>query len=330
MGISGLKEILGEYGGAIAQIVDRPGDPVIPAGSLIAENRTSEPGADGGSIPAAPELEEDGTTAVIRDLLSRFSKLPQNLIRGTTSLASMGVDSITAMQIASLARKQGIFVTPVAIIQCTNVHELLVKIREEQTKELPGSDSAAFPTGLSVEIQSPLADIISTTMPRHLRRYIEAIYPVTSGMEWMIGAWQNSGGCRYQHAFVHRVHGRVEIRRLEQSWDTLLKLHPILRSTFCPVPVVKGDSGHPLALCVLDILSEDAKRLSHRKLPHLHTEEQGLAAEVRMSVVHPPVTPGLHARLTVLEGTRDSYLLFNLHHFQYGEYTPSSGSAMAN
>lgn len=36
-----------------------------------------------------------------------------------------------------------------------------------------------------------------------------------------------------------------------------------------------------------------------------------------MSVAHPSPTPGVHARLTVLEGRHDSYLLFNFHHFQY-------------
>ena len=60
-----------------------------------------------------------------------------------------------------------------------------------------------------MEIPSSLADVIHTTMPHRLRQYIEAIYPVSPGIEWMIGAWQNSGGCRYQHAFVQRVRGRV-------------------------------------------------------------------------------------------------------------------------
>jgi len=36
-------------------------------------------------------------------------------------------------------------------------------------------------------------------------------------MEWTVGAWQNSDGCRYQHAFIQRVRGRVETRRLERS-----------------------------------------------------------------------------------------------------------------
>ncbi|KAF9649477.1 hypothetical protein BDM02DRAFT_3230298 [Thelephora ganbajun] len=317
MDMSGLEEILTMYDDAITQIVNQPGDRLMPADFSTVETHTSNPSTSDDPTHEELEWEEDTTTAIVRGLLSRFSKLPEKLIRGTTSLASIGIDSITALQISSLARKQGIFVSPVTIIQSTNVHELMVKIYAERMEESSGSGSAASPRFAHVEILSSLADAIRTTMPRHLRQYIETIYPVSPGMEWMIGAWQNSGGCRYQHAFIQRVRGRVEIRRLERSWDVLLRSHPILRSTFCPVPAVKGNSDHLLALCVLDTSPGNTKRLSHRKLPRLHSEGQALAAEARMSVMHPAAAPGIHPRLTVLEGSRDTYILLNFHHFQY-------------
>jgi aryl carrier-like protein len=319
MGMSDFEEILTTYAEIIRQMVNRPGDRVMPADFSPVETHASECITGDGFSREESEREEDSTTVIIRGLLSRFSKLPEKLIRGTTSLASMGVDSITAMQIASLARKQGIFVSPVTIIQSTNVHDLMVKIHAEHMEESSGSDSTTTPQPAQAEIPSPLADAIRTTMPRHLRQYIEVVYPVSPGMEWMIGAWQNSGGCRYQHAFIQRVRGRVDVRRLEQSWDALLKFHPILRSTFCPVPALKGNSDHLLALCVLDMLPGITKRLTRRKLPRLRSEEQALAVEARMSVIHPAASPGIHARLTVLEGRYDTYLLLNFHHFQYGE-----------
>lgn len=330
MDMSGLEEIITIYDEVITQIVYRPGDRVIPADFSAVQTPSSESGIIDDSAHEKSEWVEDDTTFVIRGLLSRFSKLPEKLIHGATSLVSMGVDSITAMQIASLARKQGISVSPVAIIQSTNVHELMVKIRAEHKEESSGSDSAASSSPAYVEIPSPLADAIRTTMPRHLRQYIEAIYPVSPGMEWMIGAWQYSGGCRYQHVFIQRVRGRVDIRRLEQSWDALLGFHPILRSTFCPVPSVKGNSDHLLALCVLDVSPGNIKQLKCRKLPRLGREEQALAAEARMSVTHPGAAPGIHARLTVLEGRHDTYLLLNFHHFQYGERWPSFRCPPAN
>jgi len=324
MDIAGLEEILTAYGETITQMVNRPGDRVIPSDFSPVEAHTPEPSTDGDSGYNEFEWKEDGTTTIMRGLLSRFSKLPETLICGTTSLASMGIDSITAMQITSLARQQGLFVSPVTIIQSANVHELMVKIHAEYIEESSGTDSTATPPPAYMEIPPPLADVIHTTMPRHLRQCIEAIYPVSPGMEWMIGAWQNSGGSRYQHAFIQRIHGRVEMRRLEQSWDAFLRFHPILRSTFCPVPAFKGNPDHLLALCVLDTSTGGAKRLTRRKLPCLRSDEKALAAESRMSVTHPAAAPGIHARLTVLEGKRDTYLLLNFHHFQYGEYPAPS------
>lgn len=318
MDMSGLEEIIAMYADVITKIVDRPGDRAMPPDFVTVSSHTLELSASVDLVHEEPRWIEDDTASAVRGLLSRFSKLPERAIHGATSLASMGIDSITALQIASLARKQGIFVSPVTIIQSTDVHELMAKIREEHTEESPGSDSASSPPGY-MEIPSPLADVLRTTMPRRLRQYIEAVYPVSSGMEWMIGAWQNSGGRRYQHAFVQRVRGRVRIRRLEQSWDALLRFHPILRSTFCPVPSFKASSDHLLALCVLDASPGDLRRLNRRKLSRLSSEERALAAEARTSVMHPATAPGIHARLTVLEGRRDTYLLLNFHHFQYGE-----------
>ena len=330
MDMSGLEEIITMYDEVIMQIVNRPGDRAMPTDFSAAQTPTSESNISDDPAHEESEWVEDDVTSIIRSLLSRFSKLPEKLIRGPTSLASMGVDSITAMQIASLARKQGILISPVTIIQSTTVHELMVKIHAEQMEESSGSDSTSSPPPPYVEISSPLADVIHTTMPRRLRQYIEAIYPVSPGMEWMIGAWQNSGGCRYQHAFVQRVRGRVDIGRLEQSWDALLRFHPILRSTFCPIPSVKGNSDHLLALCVLDVSPGNTKRLNRRKLPRLYNEEQASAAEARMSITHPAAAPGIHARLTVLEGKRDTYLLLNFHHFQYGKRRPYSGCPTAS
>lgn len=316
----GLEELITMYGEVIMQTVNRPGDRVMPADFSTVETHVPEPSTSDDSAHEEFEWEEDDIITTIRGLLSQFSKLPENLVRGTTSLASMGIDSITAIQIAALARKQGVSVSPVTIVQSTNVHELMAGIHAERMEESSGSGSTVSLQPAHVEISSPLADIIRTTMPRRLREHIEAIYPVSAGMEWMIGAWQNSGGRRYQHAFVQRVRGRVEIRRLEQSWNALLRFHPILRSTFCPVPAVKGDTDHLLALCVLEMSPDNTRRVTCRKLPRLYSEEQALSAEARMSVTHPATAPGMHARLTVLEGRHDTYLLLNFHHFQYGEW----------
>ena len=329
MDMSGLEEIITMYDEVIMQIVNRPGARAIPADFSAVQAPTPQSSISDDPAPEESEWVEDCTTSIIRGLLSRFSKLPEKLIRGATSLASMGVDSITAMQIASLARKQGVFVTPIAIIQSTTVRELMVRIHTEEMEKSSSSGSTSSPPPAYAEILSPLADVICTTMLRRLRQHIEAIYPVSPGMEWMIGAWQSSGGCRYQHAFVQRVRGRVDIGRLEKSWDALLRFHPILRSTFCPVPSVKGNSDHLLALCVLDVSPGNTKRLGHRKLHRLYSEEKALAAEARMSVTHPATAPGIHTRLTVLEGKCDTYLLLNFHHFQYGAHKPRSGCQKA-
>ena len=94
--------------------------------------------------------------------------------------------------------------------------------------------------------------------------------------------------------------------------------HPILRSTFCPVPSFMGNLDH-FALCVLDASPGEMRRLNRRKLSRLSSEERVLIVKAGMLVTHPAVAPGIHAHLTVLEGRRNMQLLLNFYHFQYGE-----------
>ena len=85
--------------------MNRPGAQAIPTHFFAVQAPTPQPSISDDPAPEEFEWVEDGTTSIVRGLPLRFSKFPEKLIRGATSLASTGVDSITAMQIASLARK---------------------------------------------------------------------------------------------------------------------------------------------------------------------------------------------------------------------------------
>lgn len=307
---SGLEELLENFALTIVELVSHPGKKVLPADFHPLEISVSE------HPPSAKVQEEQQTewneqALIIRQILSRFAKMPEELIKPLSTLASMGIDSISALQISALARKQGIPITAPEVIQSNTVHELLDKISED-IPDLPLED---------VEIKSPLADVILTTLPRPLRNLVSQTYPATPGMEWMIGAWQRSGGVRFQHAFVRKFSGKLDMPRMDKAWAALLAKHPILRTTFVPI----SRSSGRLALC---ILNAPHPTLKLRKLSQKGSELDALKDEARASVNHPPRAPGIHSRLTVLEGKRDTFLIINLHHFQYGEYANALSKAL--
>lgn len=304
MDTSGLEQLLEEFATAINRLISSPGDRILPRDfqptSLMEESEIENTWEK----PTVIETEWDHQACVIRGILSKFAKIPEEMIAKSSSLASMGIDSISALQISALARREGISISPVDVVQSITVDDLLGRSPDE---------SASSQLSLDVEIKPPMADTIITTLPRSFRSIVENIYPVTAGMEWIIGTWQRSGGIRFQHAFVRRFTGRLELPRIEQTWNKLLQKHPILRATF--VPVVRSSTR--IALCVFDVpkITVKCRKLSG-KLP----EMQALAEEAHRSVEHPPPAPGLHARLTLLEGKSNTYLIINLHHFQYGKY----------
>jgi hypothetical protein len=303
MDLPSLERLLDNFASAIVDLVSHPGTRV-----LAADFEPVEAAADVTPSPANATAETgmgwDEHALVIRQILSGFAKMPEELITPSSSLASMGIDSISALQISALARKQGIPITAPEVIQSNTVRELLDRLVEEVPPP-PSGD---------IEIKSPLSDVILTTLPRSLRNLVSQVYPGTPGMEWIIGAWQRSGGTRFQHAFVRKFAGRIDLLRMENAWASLLQKHPILRTTF--VPMTRSTAR--LALCILDVPHPSLKS---RKLSQKGetSELDVLRDEARMSVQHPPGAPGVHSRLTVLEGKRDTFLIVTLHPFQYGE-----------
>jgi ferricrocin synthase len=304
-----LNLVLDEYDSTLLTLVSRPGDPVLsPDFQLVegpaAKETTGIAGPEEDN-EAGSELKWSKDATLLLGILSRFTKISGEKILNSSSLASMGLDSISALQISALAKRVDLNLSAPQIIKSTTVGELI--------KSLSHSTPVSF-SSVKMEIESPLADVILTTLPRSLRDMVQSIYPVSPGMEWIIGAWQRSGGRHFQHVFIRKLRGRMNMSRMEEAWTALLRKHPILRATF--VPVMRSQSIR-LALCVLD-QQPQSRSLACKKLPRGVKEEDAVRQEARISFNSPPPVPGIHSRLAVLEG-KDTYLVINLHHFQYGE-----------
>ncbi|KAH9854247.1 hypothetical protein C2E23DRAFT_820117 [Lenzites betulinus] len=253
----------------------------------------------------------DSRFDAFRDVVSVVTKVPPPKIQTTTPLATLGIDSITAVQLVAKARRVGLYLASSDVVQSQTIGDLLLKLKNTKPQATNGNSRVA------VSI-----DIPRKRWPTLLARYrpstvdlVERIIPASPGMEWMIGMWQGSGGSRFQHVFGYRLPTTADSAKLEMAWDALLQRHAILRSTF----VYDADDAAPR---IVVFKSEGMQ--SSWSSETLEDLDDGLAlVEQRMRdlVSHPPSVALPITRALLLQSTRSAYLLIHLHHFQYDAWS---------
>ncbi|KAJ5660247.1 hypothetical protein N7507_006698 [Penicillium longicatenatum] len=163
----------------------------------------------------------------IRDVIASLSGVDASSIRGVTSIFEVGLDSIDAIKLSSRLNKVGIKLPVSTIMRGRTVKalvsQLAVSTHEEQTGTYP----------LLNQIERSLTEFLKkeSLLPQHACR----VLPATPIQEAMVAEMAASG---YQHYYNHEVlklEPQVDHTKLQQAWATVVKTHPILRTSFVEV-----------------------------------------------------------------------------------------------
>ncbi|KAG9127508.1 Non-ribosomal peptide synthetase [Ceratobasidium sp. 392] len=246
-----------------------------------------------------------------RDILATFTKVPVSAVRPSSQLASLGLDSISAIQLAGLAKRAGIRLSATDVAGSTTLADVAATIAKR-------SESSKSQT-IHAPMAPPLLDahninMARLAMPASLRNAVEDVLPTTPGMDFMLSSWIRSGGWRFQHVFAFKVSSGVTSSKLHLAWNKLVERHAVLRSVFVNV------QGRNL-LCVL--------RAASFQIPWVNIipdggrndlEEVGRVA--RDLVANPPLLRGGPAAgATYLHGNESDFLILSVHHALYDAWS---------
>ncbi|KKY25492.1 putative nonribosomal siderophore peptide synthase [Phaeomoniella chlamydospora] len=167
-------------------------------------------------IPAA-------TRDTLKRVLANASKLSADLIRSDTSIFSLGLDSISAIRVASNCRAEGLNVGVADVIQGNTLRGICRRI---------GSKKSLVPQ--SAEINTiPITDRQKVLETLEVKgEAIEAIVPCMAGQMYHIASWLNSRRTLFEPAWPFVSCDRLNIEKLRTAWAHLRRHHPILRSCF--------------------------------------------------------------------------------------------------
>ncbi|KAH9884368.1 amino acid adenylation domain-containing protein [Xylariomycetidae sp. FL2044] len=190
--------------------------------SPIAGRGVSHVAPDGSASDVWNPAEE-----TVRRALSRLTRRPESEIGLHTPIYHYGLDSVTAVQLATLLRRDGCRVSAIDVIAnptCAGIAAHIKSAADE--KPVPSYDFQAFRNSVSSEVERAVGRPAG---------FEEAILPCTPTQQGMISQFLASGGKHYFNYTSWGIPADVSVASLSRAWGTLTERHQVLRTGFVSV-----------------------------------------------------------------------------------------------
>jgi aryl carrier-like protein len=314
-----LQNLVQAFQTSLEALVSQPDGLVSANSPTMSFTRLTDVMTNNQTLNSAGDASDAGfgelvSVNAVQALLASITNTTTNLITSTTPLVALGIDSITAIQIAGHFRRAGMKLAVNDIIISQTVADMITKIRPFLATGPGGPQSPLKPAvGIGFQIPSTEKDAILARLGNNAK-FVEHIMGASSGMKWLIGAWQRSDRSQFQHTFVYRLPANFDTGKIRQAWLLMLQRLPLLRSTFvCP----KGGLEPR-------IVTFEPGRFEDWTEEQIDDDEillPSVFARMKELVSSPPPTNRPPTRAVLLYSRERCYFGMHLHHFQFDAWT---------
>ncbi|KAF5856241.1 hypothetical protein ETB97_007674 [Aspergillus alliaceus] len=165
--------------------------------------------------------------AIVKSVLADVSGVPINSITPTTSIFSIGLDSLSAIRIASICRSKGLKTGVADILQGNTLRGISQRIR-------PIVEQAVEPQGALIEDYEQVEKKVLEQLSLE-KESIVAILPCLGGQFYHLVSWLKSGRKLFEPAWSYFTPDRIDAEKLEDAWYQLRQRHPVLRTCFAAI-----------------------------------------------------------------------------------------------
>ena len=260
-----------------------------------------------------------GALASLRNVLAKVSGVLEGSIGDDASIFSLGLDSISAIQIVAEGRQKGLKLSVADVLQGRTLRGMCQRLRQrdrgvsvEEDQQTPLSIE-----GPSVSTRGSLAS--DTTRSRVLALAgireddVEDIIPCLAGQWFHFATWLESGRTLGEGTWTYRCKEIIDSDDLLGAWRNLRERHPILRTVF-----VNSDGTSIMQI----VLKTAAVRSDAFQYVGLAAGSQDEVTQVvkqiagrRFDLFSPPV------ELVLLQGKGRDYIVLKMHHTLYDAWT---------
>ncbi|KAK6441335.1 NRPS protein [Oleoguttula sp. CCFEE 5521] len=222
----------------------------------------------------------------IREVFAQVSKVSVADIKGTATLDRIGIDSISAIKVASLLKKQNIHITVSELLRARRVDRIAEIAYEKETT--PPENAVSSTAIVSQYLKHHVGDNIPELAGIDAAD-IESVLPALPVQLYMLQIWGRSRGTLFNPTFTYKLHGNVSEVIMQAAWEQLIVEHPIFRTVF----VSTNNTEVPLVQVVFRtadnaITFEDEVLTAEvaQPLMHLHAQKVEEVWELRLSIHH--------------------------------------------
>ncbi|PQE19777.1 nonribosomal siderophore peptide synthase protein [Rutstroemia sp. NJR-2017a BVV2] len=244
--------------------------------------------------------------SIVRSALSEVAKIPEESISLDTSIFSLGIDSIAAIRVASICRRNDVQISVADILQglCLGgiVRVLLSKKDGGTTKSQ--DQQFALPADVKLELLARL---------KYSEDDQEEILPCIAGQEYHLASWLNSGRTFYEPTWAFYSREKLDPARLASVWHDLQIRHPILRTVFS---APKSDKAYQIVL--------KPHTISDSTFTLIRTTEnvtEVVKNDVRQSALRPSTLFAPPISLRLIQNEKQDALLIRFHHSLYDAWS---------
>lgn len=253
----------------------------------------------------APVDEKIQTT--VRQVLSSTASVPVDMIKPSTTIYSIGLDSIAAIKIASACRSKGLKAGVADILQGITLAGISQRIAIASSKQLSKE------TG-------PLIKDYKTAEARALQLLgipkdnVETILPCLAGQMHHLVSWMKSGRTLFEPAWMFSSRERLYSERLKESFVKLRERHPILRTCFAAISPTEA-----VQVVLKEVSSNDGAFEFISSLEN--TSEEAVIAQTKLEATKPSTLRTPPVRLRHIRGERYDAVLVLINHAAYDAWT---------
>lgn len=165
----------------------------------------------------------------VRDVLSTISGVPSDRISRTTTIYQLGLDSISAVQVAARLRKEGFCVSAADVLERPDTAKLAGFLQSGEGSSMNVSSSFDFASFETKYLDSACKEYAISVGS------VEAIRPCTSSQGGMLAEFFASEGRTYLNYQSLKLEGSFDVSTLCRAWETVFRKHPMLRTGFVHV-----------------------------------------------------------------------------------------------
>ncbi|KAI9374718.1 hypothetical protein BJX61DRAFT_540522 [Aspergillus egyptiacus] len=255
--------------------------------------------------PLSEQSEAPEQEALIHSVLAEVTGIPLEEIKPTTSIFNLGLDSLSAIRIASKCRGKGLKISVADILQGITLRGISRRVRMVPATEETSRVVLTRNYG-SAEIEALQKLGLG-------RESIQDILPCLPGQFYHLTSWLKSRRTLLEPAWVFSSDERINPTKIEDAWFKLCQRHPVLRTVFASVSPSE----------IVQIVLKDAPDSSQTfKVIESPEDITSVAKEQALEeALHPSSLSSPPVRLRLLKASDKDGIMLIIHHALYDAWS---------